>query len=322
MSRHVALQALLGLAYAAAFGVLLPFPARSDISVQEAAEVVRSKAAVSVDGMMVSTRQNDEGDTFVTFSDRPVPQPGRRYDVNLTTGYFALWLAPPSSDATAAESGPEEGAAVNAVKAAARQALGPEADNLEWRVTASGSSAMLYGEMAPSGDPPRRGLTPRVSAAVGSDGSVYSYGQYVPTGEDREPLPVSVSGEKAAEIAMAADTGPKKDFIGARLEQRRGKVWWTVTLGDADVLLRGADPATMRVPGSWTEIDAQTGKIIELIPWLGGSVAKPAQPPSGPVTSDGRHPWAIRAAVAGVAALCVAAVVIVGLARRKPGAAA
>jgi hypothetical protein len=143
------------------------------------------------------------------------------------------------------------------------------------------------------------------------DGSVNSYVQYVPTGADRVPLPVGVTKDQAVEIAWAADTGPRKDLIGANLEQRRGKVYWKVYLGDVDVAQHGADPGTSKYPGVRFRIDAQTGKVLDVNHERGGG-ASAAQ-----AAASRSAPWP---AIAGASTLCLAVVTAAvswGLRRRR-----
>jgi len=304
-----------GLVALALLGWCVILPAAAELSEGQAASLILEKTGFSVEGLHASRTERPDGDVVLTFRTNPTGGPGSSYYVNATSGTILGWSALPQSEHS--ESAPSEDKARGVALATARKVLGPEADSLLWRVSGGrhGSSLTLDGKAPVAGDPPRRGLTPEASVTVFGDGSILTYSQYVPTDADSVPLRVSVSRERAVEIASEADSGPEKDLIYATLEQRRGKVWWEVQLGDGDVQLRGAHPSTLRFPSVRFTIDAQTGKILE-VAHAASERGEPRQQAAGSPTGPARShtPWP---AVTGAVLLCMAAVGVVVVARRR-----
>lgn len=185
------------------------------------------------------------------------------YRVDLGTGQFVGWLHTTKRGPDMDHRGLTDATAIARASEAAGRVLGPDAGDLEWTVLVPGARvATVRGASPPSGNPPRSGLGPRVTAVVRSDGAVTSYRQYVPHPSERNPLPVALTDQDAVRIARE-DAAPGRLAevpLGASLEQSNGEVTWRVGL---------ACPAWMPDAGDgpesylWWVIDARSGRILE-----------------------------------------------------------
>jgi len=204
---------------------------RGDMTIDEARALAERALGWSMEGWEVQTPDGYGANTLITFV-----WGGRRCTVDASSGtfrgYSRTWLD------TGQRSRLSEEQALAVAKREAERIMGPLSASLEWRkapprVLNSKLEPVqrpridFIGEGPNAADPPRVGLAPRCWVSVDlSDGKVFRYWQTIPC----EPVPVSVSTERAQEIARREIGDPAGGIMKCELHQDGMRAYWLVKI--------------------------------------------------------------------------------------------